>query len=447
MAQEASNLDSFSRYILVEIMKEHPKEQLYLHTTVGQILFQGVYLPFIKDLSDLQGESILANNTFGLLHGQNGTDQGQFEIYSGQRHPSKFGDIATWNGKSEFDWWSTDKFCNKLNGSDGIFEPYATKQRVYHMFMPGMCRSFPFEYEIDGDTQVYGVPVYKYSVPKRFLENPKDNPENACYFAASDLLGNPPESGVFPMRGCGKGPMMLSQPHFYQGSPIYLNQSIGLFPEKDKHEMSMFLEPYTATPMKVQVRFQMNVDLNPNKYFKSLRKIPKIVHPIFWMDQTTTIPEKDGNTIRNSLIVALKIISLVTHVTVSIGALLILISLLKYTCGWYKCNDSTKINEQSAKHNNGLLRLFFATNSKKGLSSSTSVTSPTSCAKEMLISGVPIKSVKITPLIPTGYQGDLKSLEESVPFFKNGENLNSDTSSSSSSGGNIDVSTDGTSSL
>lgn len=59
------------RYIVTDVLKEHPSLQLYLYTTVGEIMFQGIYLPFLKDLSEMRGdgEPILPNNTFGLYYG------------------------------------------------------------------------------------------------------------------------------------------------------------------------------------------------------------------------------------------------------------------------------------------------------------------------------------------------------------------------------------------
>lgn len=36
--------------------------------------------------------------------------------------------------------------------------------------------------------------------------------------------------------------MMLSQPHFYQGSNLYVNQSVGLNPDKERHEMALYVE-------------------------------------------------------------------------------------------------------------------------------------------------------------------------------------------------------------
>ncbi len=35
---------------------------------------------------------------------------------------------------------------------------------------------------------------------------------------------------------------MLSQPHFYQGSYFYVNQSVGLNPDKERHEMALYVE-------------------------------------------------------------------------------------------------------------------------------------------------------------------------------------------------------------
>lgn len=79
--------------------------------------------------------------------------------------------------------------------------------------------------------------------------------------------------------------MVMSFPHFYNADPVYLDQSVGLVPDQEKHEMVIILEPTAAISFKVAVRVQMNFAIKPTRYFKKLKNIPEMVHPIFWMDQ------------------------------------------------------------------------------------------------------------------------------------------------------------------
>jgi len=63
-------MGTFARSILSEIFNDQYKdEKLYVKRTVQQIVFGGYYVPFIKELSNLMGQSLLPNNTFGLYYG------------------------------------------------------------------------------------------------------------------------------------------------------------------------------------------------------------------------------------------------------------------------------------------------------------------------------------------------------------------------------------------
>jgi hypothetical protein len=44
-------------------------EEPFIQRTVGQMLFGGYYIPFMRTLEELKGEPLLPNNTFGLYYG------------------------------------------------------------------------------------------------------------------------------------------------------------------------------------------------------------------------------------------------------------------------------------------------------------------------------------------------------------------------------------------
>lgn len=58
-----------TRYVVQHTLNEnYPDEKLYFSRTVGELLFSGIYIPFAKDFSELKGEEVLPNNTFGLFY-------------------------------------------------------------------------------------------------------------------------------------------------------------------------------------------------------------------------------------------------------------------------------------------------------------------------------------------------------------------------------------------
>ncbi|CAL8137071.1 unnamed protein product [Orchesella dallaii] len=341
-ANKALNLDQLTRYVISDVLAGYPEEQLYINLEIGELTFKGKYMPFMKDLSELKGEEVMPDNTFGLYYKKNGTDQGRFEMYSGVKYPKKFGEVVSWNGIRELEWWN-DQYCNRMNGTDsGVFKPFATKDRILHMFIPALCRSFRFTFE--SENEVDGIPVIKYSIPPSFFESGKTNPDNLCF---CEDPKNCPEDGVFEMTNCGKVGMVLSQPHFYQGSEFYVNQSVGLEPKKDKHEMALYIEPYTGVSAKVNVRFQMNVELKPNRYFRPLKKVQRMVHPLFWVDQSLQIPVESSTTLREKLYGTINTANVLTHVGMIVGSVFIILSLLFF----YLCSrdPNTDIEEKKVE--------------------------------------------------------------------------------------------------
>ncbi len=70
-----------------------------------------------------------------------------------------------------------------------------------------------------------------------YFANKTKNPANWCY----DPNGRGLPSGVYDAGPCMMAahppPALMSQPHFYQADPFYLDQiASGLSPQKEKHE-------------------------------------------------------------------------------------------------------------------------------------------------------------------------------------------------------------------
>lgn len=83
-------------------------------------------------------------------------------------------------------------------------------------------------------------------VSKRFvalpsvLANSSVNPDNYCF---EQIEGNLP-SGAIDISPCQFGaPVILSQPHFYQGDPELRNNVTGMEPNETLHSFHVDLEP------------------------------------------------------------------------------------------------------------------------------------------------------------------------------------------------------------
>lgn len=84
-------------------------------------------------------------------------------------------------------------------------------------------------------------------IPRDLLASPEENPDNECY-CMSGQYGPCLKTGAMRLAPCrGGAPVVISWPHFYNGDEEYVNQSIGLQPEKDLHETLLILEPVIIT--------------------------------------------------------------------------------------------------------------------------------------------------------------------------------------------------------
>jgi len=55
-------------YMVMSAAQDH-EQKLFKKRTVGEFLFYGTHEPFIQEISDLKGEDIMPNNTFGIYYG------------------------------------------------------------------------------------------------------------------------------------------------------------------------------------------------------------------------------------------------------------------------------------------------------------------------------------------------------------------------------------------
>jgi len=102
-----------------------------------------------------------------------------FQVHRGVRDSNEFGQIVSWNGKSELTWWGGE-FCNKLNGTDGsIFAPFVTRERTLRIFSEELCRSLYLEYATD--VTYMGIPGFRFSLPRRLLARADENEDNRCF--------------------------------------------------------------------------------------------------------------------------------------------------------------------------------------------------------------------------------------------------------------------------
>jgi len=180
------------------------EEKLFIHRSVKETLFQGVFVEMIESVSTLLGREYLPNNTFGYFYDKNRTEPYKIEMYSGVKDNTKFGQIASFNGKSKLDVWTGDS-CNMINGSDNTIQaPFVTKESVLRGYEPDICRSIHLVY--DKETVYDGINVYRFALPKDFFG--KENKDNECFCKYEDK-SKCPSDGVSSIAACKWGKQII----------------------------------------------------------------------------------------------------------------------------------------------------------------------------------------------------------------------------------------------
>lgn len=275
-----------AQMVIGGVLAEHEEEELFMKLSVGQLLFKGKYVPMMKTLEDTSGEpSALKNHTFGLFYPKNGSDEGVLEVKTGVDDPMQFGNVVSWNGKTELEFWKS-KYCNMINGTDGsLFPPFVTRDRIVRLFSADLCRSLYLTYT--QDIEFNGIKGYRFAVPKEELEDSRTNDENTCFCTEPGLnKAGCLKSGAIQLSACRRGaPIVMSTPHFLDGSEEYINGVEGLKPDREKHLTYVDLEPNTGLMLTVHKRIQVNIDLKTNTVSDHFSNVPEIIYPILWADE------------------------------------------------------------------------------------------------------------------------------------------------------------------
>lgn len=102
-----------------------------------------------------------------------------------------------------------DEKCDAVEGYDGsMMAPFLTRDKEFYFFIPNLCRKMQFKF--DGDTEMGGIPAYKFTVPPFYLADVKTNPDNMCYCSNPGDDGEKCfKSGVWELSKCRQGTFLL----------------------------------------------------------------------------------------------------------------------------------------------------------------------------------------------------------------------------------------------
>ncbi|XP_023934288.1 protein peste [Bicyclus anynana] len=257
--------------------------------TVRELLFEGFedrLLDIAKTLPASTTGGAPPVDRFGLFYGRNNSmdTEGRVEVTTGALSGTIPGQILSWDYHKSLPWYEGE--CAKMQGSGGEFMPHnLTEEAPLTIFMPDLCRTVHMEPERSGEMD--GLPYIKYAMTDISFDNSTRNPQNSCFCNGECIWG-----GVMNVSACRYGsPSFLSLPHFLHGDPELREAVQGMRPDPDLHSFYFAVEPRLGVPLDVAGRFQFNVYIEPNPYIALYEKVPRMLFPIFWVEQSVKVSE------------------------------------------------------------------------------------------------------------------------------------------------------------
>ncbi|CAL8281508.1 unnamed protein product [Gadus morhua 'NCC'] len=261
-------------------------EGLFTTRTVGELLW-GYEDAFLKAAKSIVPE---LDDMFGLFYKANATDDGQYVFFTGETNYTDFARVDAWKNERQLDWWTSPQ-CNMINGTNGaFFHPLVTKDETLYMFSSDLCRSMYATYV--EDVTVKELPGYRFSPPSSVFANLTVNPDNAGFCVPE---GNCLGSGVLNVSACKQGaPIIMSSPHFYQADEKYVNDVFGMKPDKEQHQTTIDINPFTGIVMRAAKRLQINVMVEKLSAFRQTGNVRTVIIPVAYLNESVLIDDESA---------------------------------------------------------------------------------------------------------------------------------------------------------
>ncbi|RXN24608.1 lysosome membrane 2-like protein [Labeo rohita] len=239
---------------------------------VGDLLW-GYEDPLLKLIKNI----LQIDDHFGLFYKKNGTDDGEYVVFTGKKNYQDFARIDEWNGQ----------------------------RSIYAQF--------------ESEVSVRGVSGFRFVPPSEVFANLTINPDNAGFCVpAGNCLG----SGLLNVSVCKEdAPIIMSSPHFYQADDKFAQDVFGMNPNKEEHETLIDVNPLTGMLLRGAKRVQVNVYLHQIPGFSQTGKIRTLVFPVMYLNESVVIDEESARKLYTVVTEANVIIN-IPFIVISVGILL-----------------------------------------------------------------------------------------------------------------------------
>ncbi|XP_075148935.1 scavenger receptor class B member 1 [Haematobia irritans] len=205
----------------------------------------------------------------------------------GRRQDGDLRDYAldSWNGGKSIKFWTKRGAnitnCNSIHGAyDGtLFPRTITPGETFRIYRKAFCRTLPVVYSHPG--KINGFDAYHFKLDEHAFDSNWTDSNSSCFCTNKKCL----KKGLGNITPCYYNiPLAISFPHFYNGDPTLLDGFEGLSPNEEKHGSQVAIQPQLGIPMKIAMRFQINLLVDDVKFNRDMSKFRNKVFPLIWME-------------------------------------------------------------------------------------------------------------------------------------------------------------------
>lgn len=235
---------------------------------------------------------------YGFIYRYNGSDGYNFTIDSGMDRSSDKGKVVDF--ASEYTPFTTHASEWQTEFFDGLtFPPLGNppNRKVINVFQADFCRPVQLRYNRT-------IPMFGFKEVHEYVLKLVD--AHTCPQMDEEC----PEVDKLDITKCFSAEipdetLFLTKPHMYGHDSTSTN--VAFTPDFDKHESTIYFEPLTGTPLRAQLRIQLNVnawidrikiDSNNATEPAGTRATRRFV-PMMWIDQKITLNENVFNSLKS----------------------------------------------------------------------------------------------------------------------------------------------------